>query len=566
MKTATKSNRKPLVYSYLRFSSTPQEMGDSIRRQNDLIQKWCQDKGLTLDESYRMEDRGLSGFHGDNLLIGELGQFLKDVEAGKVERGSYLILESLDRFSRMNVNDVIHRLTGLITHGIRIVTLCDGRQFSDENSSDITQLMLMVLESGRANSESLHKSKRLRESWEGKRVSAKTGSVLSKIVPYGYWVENRNYSSGRPQGGKITVHPTESQYVKLIFDLAAQGQSPSVIARTLNKDHKVKSRKGGMWGASMVNNILNNRAYLTGEHQPCQTRKENGRRVYIPTGEIIPDYYPVIIPPALWKQVHNTLINKQTTKRTPHKHGISNLFTGKIVCASCGSIVTVKNTTDKQSIYICENAKQGYGCKYRSIPSVILETQFILSLCDILDKEASQKTDNSQIHDLLNMIADKELEKSTLTRKVDTWDEELPYRDNEGKKALRVKIIETGKEVSRLTQEIAGLQSQLDNVRSTKGLSESYILGTLLDHDLVNLKSPETRVDLKALIDKVVKSLTVNFEDRYMVVEFNDDTYNAEYEDEPCVIDLPLQRVKEYLNHVKEDELFRIALEINKAA
>src|SRR5437016_3288480 len=89
-----------LVYSYIRFSTPEQAMGDSERRQVSDAKDWARRKGLELDESLKLRDRGLSGFHGDHRKKGALGRFLELVEAGKIAQGSILLVENIDRLSR----------------------------------------------------------------------------------------------------------------------------------------------------------------------------------------------------------------------------------------------------------------------------------------------------------------------------------------------------------------------------------------------------------------------------------------------------------------------------------
>lgn len=93
---------KKKAYSYMRFSSAPQDFGDSIRRQTELRDKFLAESGLNLelDTSLNMTDKALSGFDSSNIKKGALGAFLKAVEDGTVKKGSYLLIENLDRLSR----------------------------------------------------------------------------------------------------------------------------------------------------------------------------------------------------------------------------------------------------------------------------------------------------------------------------------------------------------------------------------------------------------------------------------------------------------------------------------
>ncbi|WP_415926795.1 recombinase family protein [Mesorhizobium salmacidum] len=95
---------KPLAYSYIRMSTDIQLKGDSLRRQTERSKKYAQDHNLQLVEDLRLEDIGVSAFKGDNVSSGALGKFLDAVKAGRILKGSYLLVESFDRLSRQKLN------------------------------------------------------------------------------------------------------------------------------------------------------------------------------------------------------------------------------------------------------------------------------------------------------------------------------------------------------------------------------------------------------------------------------------------------------------------------------
>ena len=156
------------AYSYIRFSTPEQAKGDSLRRQLELSKRYAEKHGLELDEKLRV-DSGISGFNGDHLKPdSSLAQFLSELERGKVQPGSYLLIESLDRLSRQAVQKALRLFLQIIEQGVHIVTLSDGRVFKNEtlDSLDlITSIMVMV----RAHEESAIKSSRLSAAWEKKR-------------------------------------------------------------------------------------------------------------------------------------------------------------------------------------------------------------------------------------------------------------------------------------------------------------------------------------------------------------------------------------------------------------
>src|SRR6266702_3132134 len=89
----------PRAYSYLRFSTPEQSKGDSYRRQSKLAKDYVDRHGLVLDDKLSFNDLGVSAFRGLNSVAGRLGAFREAVRVGLVPRGSYLLVESLDRIS-----------------------------------------------------------------------------------------------------------------------------------------------------------------------------------------------------------------------------------------------------------------------------------------------------------------------------------------------------------------------------------------------------------------------------------------------------------------------------------
>ena len=104
--------------------------GDSLRRRMDAAHKGAAENGMVIDES--LTDLGASTCRGLNRLKGALGKFLDLVAKGQVPRGSFLIIESLDRFSREDAIDVIGEFSKVPKSGVTIVTLIDRQTYSLE--------------------------------------------------------------------------------------------------------------------------------------------------------------------------------------------------------------------------------------------------------------------------------------------------------------------------------------------------------------------------------------------------------------------------------------------------
>jgi len=115
------------VYSYARVSTVRQLAGDGLRRQMEAAEKWAAEHGLVLDETLRLVDRGKSAFKGVNRHKGALARLLEKLEDGTIPKGSFLLIESLDRLSRQDLVQSIPLFTSIVSAGLNVVTLMDGK-------------------------------------------------------------------------------------------------------------------------------------------------------------------------------------------------------------------------------------------------------------------------------------------------------------------------------------------------------------------------------------------------------------------------------------------------------
>jgi len=118
--------RQPRLTSYKRFSTPAQAQGDSLRRQTAMAQAWADRTGVALDTELNLTDEGVSAYTGANLDVGNLGAFLRAVEDGTVPKGSWLLVENLDRLSREPVFDASYTMQGIIRAGVTVVDLSDN--------------------------------------------------------------------------------------------------------------------------------------------------------------------------------------------------------------------------------------------------------------------------------------------------------------------------------------------------------------------------------------------------------------------------------------------------------
>src|SRR5262245_43378282 len=172
------------AYSYTRFSSPAQRTGDSIRRQTALRDAWLARNGLDLDDTLTLQDAGVSAFRGRHRTDprNALGGFLKLVEAGRVPRGSYFIIESLDRLSREEAEEALTLPVTIPRAGIKVVQL-QPVETVYAKPVDPMKLVMAVMEMSRGHSESRMKSERSAAAWVQKRKAAVAGKMADGFVP-----------------------------------------------------------------------------------------------------------------------------------------------------------------------------------------------------------------------------------------------------------------------------------------------------------------------------------------------------------------------------------------------
>jgi DNA invertase Pin-like site-specific DNA recombinase len=343
---------KPKAYSYLRMSTDVQLKGDSRRRQLQASMAYAEQYGLDLADDAQLEDIGVSAFKGANAKDGALGGFLSAVKAGSVERGSYLLVESLDRLSREEILPAHSLFLSIVQAGINLVTLIDGRVYRAKGTN-LVDMITSLVTMERAHEESKTKSIRVGAAWKNKRAKASQGEPMTARCPA--WLQlSADRRSFEVIAGRIEI-------VRQIFSDSAAGLGTFVTANRLNKAGvpAFVGEKG--WHRSYVAKILKNRAVL-GEFQPHVI--VDGAR--IPDGEPIAGYFPAIISETLFFQAQNARSLRRQSGAGRKGRGYTNLFTGLARCAYCKSTISFENKgegTRGGTYLVCESAQRGRGCE-----------------------------------------------------------------------------------------------------------------------------------------------------------------------------------------------------------
>jgi DNA invertase Pin-like site-specific DNA recombinase len=536
-----------IAYSYVRFSTPEQSRGDSLRRQTEAAQAWCDRHDARLDSSTTLHDLGKSAFkgvHRTNPDRNALAGFLKLVEDGKVARGSFLILESLDRLTREDIQPALRLLLNLTGNGIRVVQLKPVEQIFDDKS-DMMPLMMALMELSRGNSESRVKSERIGAAWRNKRANAReskliagrthtrTGRPLTTSLPA--WVKITSISNDRYT---LALIPERAKIVSKIFSLASQGlgllrvvqklveDGTPTFGRLLSKEqiaaYEDSRRKEGRpvteaerrslhrpghwykgkwvvseWNRSYVHSLLADRRAL-GEHLPLSRTGAGAKQGRHPHGLPIKDYFPPVIDEAVFNKVRAVMSARKPIEG--RRVGSRVELFARLVCDALdgSSYYTATRTETKPDgtkqhwrSLISAAAEQGRGPK-RSFPLPTFERAILSMLKEIKPSEVlGQRPKDSSVEALerqLNWLSERQAELAAELRNGD------------------VPVI--AQQLRELAAEEEETADQLDQAKQleAKPLTETWrdlgeVLAAAEKHD------PDARRRLRSAIARVVESI-----------------------------------------------------------
>jgi DNA invertase Pin-like site-specific DNA recombinase len=297
-------------YSYVRFSSKPQEKGDSIRRQREMSESFCQRMGWRINDTLHLADHGKSAYKGEHVSHGTLGKFVAKVEAGEIHTPCRLLVESLDRISRQGVKIGMKLFDRIIDAGVIVVTFNPERIYDDKTAYSTIGRVELALQLERAHEESRMKGDRVRESYIGKR---KRGERFLNHRPG--WIAAAD--------GRYVVIEEKAEPVRELLRRLAEGESLRGIVSDFLWREVPYFGTSGRWHRGAIMLSLRSR-HAIGEGEQA--------------GQRIPNYYPRIIDDETFNRAVNAVEKRKVaTKQGGRASGTSNLFTGLAIDARDGS-------------------------------------------------------------------------------------------------------------------------------------------------------------------------------------------------------------------------------------
>lgn len=404
----------PTIWPYIRFSSEEQKKGDSLRRQQDLIDKFAVRpeivlEGAVIDTSLDLNDLGVSGYTGKNLLQGRFKTFLDAVDSGIVKPGDYLAVEALNRVTRLNPRASLPILLGLLEKGVKIAITDSSLVYT--NTGDITQLYIAIGELQRGYSESQEKGRRVREAWDSKKKRALlTGEIATSRLPL--WLRAVKTTEKGIVVRTVEEIPERVAVVREIYRLSDSNVGAIATARILTEKGiptftRENGRKnpnyGDFWQPSYIKKILDSRAVM-GHYQPMTWEKlPDNRRRRINHGPEIENYFPAIVTSELFRRIQEKRKVRGADGQGNKGKKFSNLFTKMAHCSKCGATASHvnkgSNPTKGGRYLVCYRARHG-DCQYNAWRYDEIETSILKFLAEADIK--SIISDESRAEDLIN--------------------------------------------------------------------------------------------------------------------------------------------------------------------
>lgn len=317
------------VFSYNRVSLPYQaKAGQGLLRQIQDSEDFCRRHGLELDTSLRLVDAGKSAYKGDHLKPGgDLHKLLELAEAGSLGPYPLLIIEALDRISRLAMFDTLNEvLLPLFRYGVTILSLEDN-EFYDQRSISVDggmRMMRLVIRIEEANRHSRRLQHRMQRSWEIHRSLLREGIIKRPRAFCPAWCdysEQEGYTFNEKVKG-----------VQRAFELLKQN-GYSVTARLLNKEGYASLSKTNTWTKAAVQALVRRdqvfgairlQAQPTVRYQGarrylCSSEKEKNVTPWQEKGEVIEGFLPVAVPKDVVLAIrticeHRSKLNARTVK------------------------------------------------------------------------------------------------------------------------------------------------------------------------------------------------------------------------------------------------------------
>ena len=348
---------------YLRLSKDDEgtEESQSIKTQRDILQEYAKRQGLTVVDEY--SDDGYSGTNFDRPAFQRM---LADIETGRI---NCVLTKDFSRLGRNSARGLDYMDEYFPAHNVRYISVTDGYDslHLTDGISVAAPMMMFVNEMYARDISNKIKS--------AFRIKMEKGEYVASFAAYGY---KKDVEHG--QKNKLVVDWQVAHIVQKLFAMAAEGYSPSQIAKYMNdkgvatpavyrcsakpylqgEDHSGRKE----WTSQMVCKMLRNEVYL-GRTVQGKTKKISFKRKAskpVPREEWI--RVDGTHEPLISQELYDVVRKRSVARRSSPTKGFENVFSGIAVCADCGRNMTTTPSKRKGATYnLCCGGYKAYGAK-----------------------------------------------------------------------------------------------------------------------------------------------------------------------------------------------------------
>ncbi|SFA90726.1 Recombinase zinc beta ribbon domain-containing protein [Cohnella sp. OV330] len=320
--------------------------------------------GMEIEQIYEDRDSATSIVTRDDVQ-----RMIADAKRGDVRT---LFFTSLSRFSRDALDAISLKRILVNALKVRVISIEDGYDSGIKDDELVFGIKSVVNQN---TSGDISTSSR-----RGIRQSAAKGNYIGSIPPYGY---KKVVRDGRKT---LDVVPEQAEIVRMIYDLYVNhGMGEKSIVNYLNGEDgeraPIPSYKGGLWGLTAVQRVLQNENYtgfnVYGRHTVEVTYNDltdlmdRGKKlVQKPKSEWEKtDFqtHEAIISPELFKEAQDFRLIRGGGVRGGRRSFV-NVFAKMIFCSECGSaMVTMasktNNKAEKEYRYLMCSRRRRVGAK-----------------------------------------------------------------------------------------------------------------------------------------------------------------------------------------------------------
>ncbi|UVL23717.1 recombinase family protein [Pseudomonas donghuensis] len=272
----------PVAVPYIRFSSEEQRHGSSLNRQEDKVDEWLARNPEYTRYQQTFRDLGLSGFNGHHVTEGALGKLLDAIEKEHIPAGSVVLVEAIDRFSRLEPMQTLRNLEIIVKAGIQFITLEDNQRYDATCLTD-HRLLFLAMKAQAAHGFSKRLSDMVTGSYTDRAKEAKKGEPIKRRNPF--WLTSEG-----------ELKKVESEALGQVFNAFSNGVPLRALA--IQYAQYFGNRQS-------LKHALRNPAAI-GHWQRTTTVEVDGKRKRV-EGELIKNVFKPAITEELFYQVQKLL-------------------------------------------------------------------------------------------------------------------------------------------------------------------------------------------------------------------------------------------------------------------